>query len=101
MPISPIPPSARNTSSSPGGRCWAVGDCSITLSSFPRPLDGNLAVGQAPLSAAAIAHDECTVVGKIDECPHDLLPAGIDLERLPARAAARAPGLPHGRKTDT
>src|SRR5262245_36227134 len=101
MPISPMPPSARNTSSWPGGGLGAVGDCSVTLSSCPRPADRDLPVGQPAFPAAAIQHDERAVLGKIEELAADFFPSGINAKRFPGRTAARAPSLAYGGKTDT
>src|SRR5262245_36437465 len=101
MPISPIPPSARNTSSSPGEGPEAVGDCSVTLSSLARPPDRDLPVGQPAFPATAIQHDERAVLSKIEELAADFFPAGIDGQRLSGRAATLAPRRADCGKTDT
>src|SRR6185436_7100709 len=101
MPISPIPPSARNTSSSPGKRPGTVGDCSVTLSSFAWPPDRNLPVGQPAFPATGIQHDECAILGKIEELAADFFPAGIDGQCFSGRAAALAPRRADCGKTDT
>src|SRR5215510_5274585 len=101
MPISPMPPRARNTSSSLAGWPRAGDDCSLTLSSFARRPDRNLPEGQPAFCAAAIQHDECAVLGKIEKLTADPFPAGIDGKRFPRRAAALAPSRAYGAKTDT
>src|SRR5262245_42619878 len=101
MPISPMPPSARKTSSSLAGWPQAGDDCSLTLSSFARPPDRNLPEGQPACCAAAIPHDERAVLGKIEKLTADPFPAGVNGQHFPGWAAALAPSLTDGAKTDT
>ena len=97
MPISPIPPSARNTSSSPGDGLGALGDCSITLSSFARPPDRNLPVGQLALPCPCYRNMmSAPSSARSRNCAADFFPAGIDGQCFPGRAAALAPRLAYG-----
>src|SRR5262245_65941172 len=101
MPISPMPPRAKKTSSSLVGWPRAGDDCSLTLSSFARPPDRNLPEGQPAFCTAAIPHDERPVLGKVEKLTAELFPAGINGQRFPGWTAVLAARRPDGAETDS
>ena len=96
MPISPMPPSAMNTSSSGRGSIALVGHQPRVLGCGVRQRD--VAERELALEAQRVAHDEGAAGVEVEEGAGDALAPRVDGQALANGAAVLEPGRAHGGK---